>query len=470
MTSGDRAAIPETSCGVAKEDEPTGAKENTADGVQCVSVARAVPMPTDHLKSEESLLHGDSSRQTADPDSAPTDGQQLLGTPTPRLSARMESRIQPSWQSNHTLGRAYANNSRIVNTEKPVQPPWQYSPSLGGQYLYNPQTDQIVLRNGQHLYRPPHISRASLSSASYGGPFPPKKTVPLPGLNSTYTSAVIQQQDHRLNLTNPERQGHGIQISSWDSERLDPSYMVRKKQFFAVGRVFLVLWSEPSNRAESVNTQHPGTVLNHFGEPVFSKVRRFVVVREGNGYCSALPINTYGGRGVAKPGIKKSEHAIVYTGRTPPQPSRAEFPRGNEMGMLPIGIRVDPERLGDRLDSMARLDLAAVHTVHHSVKAKSFGIVNQVSTVDLLRQFMIIWMRGRELPVPIRSAPNDKVGINAGDHQIEESEDDDDNETDDNSEDDDKDEKSDDHSAIESHSKEADKHAKLDSKGDSTMR
>lgn len=286
-----------------------------------------------------------------------------------------------------------------------------------------------------------------------------------------------QQQTPGPSLAYPGQQEKIVHSS------LSPEFTVRPKRFFAIGRVFLVLWSEPANALGAVTGWQSGTVLNHLGERVFSKVRRFIVIREGNGSCTALAISTYSGRGVAKRGVNKSEHVIVYTGKTPPRPQKDEFPRRNEKGMELAPIRIDPDIPQDRLDPMARLDLAAVHTVQHNIKAKSFGIVNSRSKADLLLNFRTVWMKEPHVHTSIRSAPNDKVsdekrapvliGTNEGDDQIEDSEDDDDDdddETDDDTEDDIKDEKFDDHRAIESQSKEADKHPKLDSKGGLTIR
>jgi hypothetical protein len=60
---------------------------------------------------------------------------------------------------------------------------------------------------------------------------------------------------------------------------------------------------------------------------VHSKVRWFVVIREGGYHCGALPIATYGGQGVAKRGVVKSEHGIIHTGKNIPRPNANELPK-----------------------------------------------------------------------------------------------------------------------------------------------
>jgi hypothetical protein len=199
-----------------------------------------------------------------------------------------------------------------------------------------------------------------------------------------------------------------------NAERLFPEYIVRPSRFFSLGRVFLVLWAEPaggngpngSNAGTVVTMQEQGTIRNHLGELVFSKVRRFVVIRQSDQYCNALPITTYSGRGVAKRNVVKSEHAIIYTGRTPPQPRHDERPARGETGMRSISIRVDPDNQTDRLDPMSRIDFGGVHQVQHNIKTKSLGVVSRQSIEALQSQFANVWrdqLRSRSRPTAGRS-------------------------------------------------------------------
>ena len=174
------------------------------------------------------------------------------------------------------------------------------------------------------------------------------------------------------------------------AERLFPDYIVQPSRFFCLGRVFLVLWAEPVG-GSVVTTLETGTIRNDFGKLVTSKVRRFVVIRQSDQYCIALPIQTYSGRGVAKRGVVKSEHAIIYTGRVPPSPRPEELPTRGEMGMIPVPIRVDPDTATDRLDPMSRIDFAHFSQVQHNVKTKGFGMVSRESIDALKSQFLNVW-------------------------------------------------------------------------------
>ncbi|KAF2768340.1 hypothetical protein EJ03DRAFT_259331, partial [Teratosphaeria nubilosa] len=112
-----------------------------------------------------------------------------------------------------------------------------------------------------------------------------------------------------------------------------------------------------------------------YGSWLYVKPRRFVVIRASDFYCIVLPITSYGGRGVAKEGVRKSNHAIVHIGKQAPQPSIYELPRDGELAMLPYPIRIDPDRPDIRLDSMSRIDFGKVHPIDHKCKVKSLGMV-----------------------------------------------------------------------------------------------
>ena len=60
--------------------------------------------------------------------------------------------------------------------------------------------------------------------------------------------------------------------------------------------------------------------------------------------------------------------------------------------MRPNSIRVDPDERGARLSDLSRVNFGKVYTIEHSVKVKSFGMVNKDSMVALLYQFKDVWM------------------------------------------------------------------------------
>lgn len=185
-------------------------------------------------------------------------------------------------------------------------------------------------------------------------------------------------------------------------ERLFAGYKIRDRpgRFFVQGRVFLVLWTEPAGETNTLITKRePGLTLGRYGERVYSKVRRFVVVREAINYCSALPIVTYGGQGVGKRTVDKSEHAIIHAGDQVPEPLPAELPERGEQPMRARPIRVVPDEPRDRLDPVSRIDFGKIHTIQHNIKVKAFGMVHQHAMDALLTQFTNVW-RPETAPVP----------------------------------------------------------------------
>lgn len=212
----------------------------------------------------------------------------------------------------------------------------------------------------------------------------------------TQVQSLIQKAAPEI-VTPPEMLAEGIiarsrllGTGSGDSEKLDSSFIIRNWRFFCIGRVFRVLWAEPAGANATAIT--PNTFENVLGERVHAKVRRFVVIREGTRCCCALPIFTYGGQGVAKPGVVKSEHGIIYTGKNVPRPTKAELgTSATEERMRSEPIQVDPDTRLNTLDPMSRINFATVSTVQHNVKVSNVGMVNRGSMRILQQHFQNVW-------------------------------------------------------------------------------
>jgi hypothetical protein len=103
------------------------------------------------------------------------------------------------------------------------------------------------------------------------------------------------------------------------SERIDSSYKIRNKDykdFFRIGRVFSTLWTDAlGNNAGKVDPTFVSVVL--YGERVYSKIRRFIVVREGERSVSCLPVTSYASEGIKKSGIRLDEHGFIYSRNKP---------------------------------------------------------------------------------------------------------------------------------------------------------
>ncbi|GAB7325646.1 hypothetical protein MBLNU13_g09625t1 [Cladosporium sp. NU13] len=169
-----------------------------------------------------------------------------------------------------------------------------------------------------------------------------------------------------------------------DSRFSRSDYEVRPGQFFTTGRVFTVSCPEPVD----------GTIL----KPKIlrecmteaSQWQQLVVVRQSRDCCYAVPISTYGGQGVAKRGVKKSDHAVIYAGEQRPFATSAEMPKRGEAGMQPVSIKVELEDTRDRLDPRARVDFGRRICVQHNIRAKPFGVIDPASMKALQYQFMVV--------------------------------------------------------------------------------
>jgi hypothetical protein len=183
-------------------------------------------------------------------------------------------------------------------------------------------------------------------------------------------------------------------------------YKLHPANFFKVGRVFLVLWAEPASKDGKVDSVI-GASQSQLEQRVFSKVRRFVVVREGAQFCHALPISTYSGQGVSKLRVVKSDHAIIHTGPTAPSASPRESPGRGEAPMRSIAIRVDLDSASEKLDPMSRINFGGIHMIQHNVKTKSLGFVNKNSLKNLQLQFDSVFPEGSMATGPTRALNND---------------------------------------------------------------
>ncbi|KAK6434439.1 hypothetical protein LTR95_009378 [Oleoguttula sp. CCFEE 5521] len=135
-----------------------------------------------------------------------------------------------------------------------------------------------------------------------------------------------------------------------------------------------------------------GIVPGRYGEKIYSKVRRFVVIRAGDRSCSALPILTYNHQGAKNKSMDASENGIVFTGKGVP----AGAPR--TLGLLDEPIRVNADDPTDKLDSESMIHYGKIYTIEHNIKVKPFGLVHDIYLRPLLEQFRDVWMRRAGLP------------------------------------------------------------------------
>lgn len=182
-------------------------------------------------------------------------------------------------------------------------------------------------------------------------------------------------------------------------EKLDPRFCVIKepKRFFKVGRVFAVLWSEPAGEQPAGknvdwNDEDDYETIGRFGERVHTKIRRFVVVREGDRHSTCLPLLTYQGQGTLKRGVKPDDHAAVYAENPKNLRSKEKLLAGEKLRKNPFAIIIEDSK--ETIDPLTRINFSKIYTVEHNVKALKIG---RIPDTDLLRKYFIESVAGPEV-------------------------------------------------------------------------
>jgi hypothetical protein len=159
-------------------------------------------------------------------------------------------------------------------------------------------------------------------------------------------------------------------------------FKVHPSKEFRFGSVFKVLWSEPLGEPSGGYESDVSvtTIADaKYGQEVFHKIRRFVVVNDRKGHCVCLPILTYGGKGTWKKGVHPDDHAVIYSSDTPP-----ETP-DEKLNNPPIRVKLTSK--AEKLDRMARINYAKVYTVEHNVKVLFIGNIHNKSLEDFIRTY-----------------------------------------------------------------------------------
>jgi hypothetical protein len=136
----------------------------------------------------------------------------------------------------------------------------------------------------------------------------------------------------------------------------------------------------------------------NYGELVFSKIRRFVVIRERNYSCLCLPLSTYSGQGAAKSDVRAQDHAaayaVGYAGANPE--GRPKLHPLEKLNMQPFPIIV--EEPDERIDPMTRINFGQVFTIQHNLKIARIGRIPK-SHFALLDQYFVDTTVGQPLEI-----------------------------------------------------------------------
>ncbi|KAJ9611585.1 hypothetical protein H2200_004769 [Cladophialophora chaetospira] len=163
--------------------------------------------------------------------------------------------------------------------------------------------------------------------------------------------------------------------------RLNPESPVRvqRHDFFTVGRVFAIMWPEPTGDSrESRSSQAfygPGE-----SNGMRTSLRRLIVVREKDSYCLAVPIVKYDRTDSQNPSTDLSARAIAYVSGTDPQLAPSE----SKLTKTPICIQPGEGAI-HQIASTSRIHFGKLYTVEHALKVMEVGRVSKESMPDFDR-------------------------------------------------------------------------------------
>ncbi|KAB8301557.1 hypothetical protein EYC80_003401 [Monilinia laxa] len=208
---------------------------------------------------------------------------------------------------------------------------------------------------------------------------------PLPNAFGSHVAERLENAKHIYKAPN-----------SGDTETLDSRYKscggLRQDDFWKVGRVFMMLWTEPAAQSKvpgdgaTSNGSHFCTTF--LGQQAYSEIRRFVVVLKGHGSSICCPIHTYSGRATLKPNLPAPNlHTIIYTSLACPDEYGYEVDGYwvfEELTKDPIQVISEREDNEGHLDKLSRLNYSKVYTVEHYVRVLNIGMVASSSMSSLL--------------------------------------------------------------------------------------
>ncbi|TKA75899.1 hypothetical protein B0A55_07212 [Friedmanniomyces simplex] len=133
---------------------------------------------------------------------------------------------------------------------------------------------------------------------------------------------------------------------------------------------------------------------------IFDKPGIYLVIRGGTNSCVVVEVNSYGRQGVAKKGVKKSDHAIIHTTAKSPGPMPTEMLKGSKRkgsGMKSPAVRVVPELLANGklfgLTEDSRINYGKPRELEHYVPIEPLGEVHIDSIDNLYDHIAEIWQR-----------------------------------------------------------------------------
>ena len=178
-------------------------------------------------------------------------------------------------------------------------------------------------------------------------------------------------------------------------KKLSAQYQVPRNgaKFFVTGKVFALLWHEPAGAprnsaggAAAIERDNadeedqlplskiklsPNMTIGPYGEKIYSHIRRMVVIKNRDGYCWCIGINSYSGQGLKKSGLKKREreaHTIIHDCEVPAQ----SLPNEIKPPKRPIAVKMVT---GQSLTRASRLHYGKPYVVEWYTRVMDIGQV-----------------------------------------------------------------------------------------------
>ena len=260
-------------------------------------------------------------------------------------SGRREPYAEDSGRYADEPSEAYFDSSRQTSTS--YQPRDAFEPSSSSRQIGSPQPrhlsprpfdpgtgdpladsfDALHVSSDQYYTHSPIAASASLAStardwqprAASGRREGASFLSPERGASEQIYASHDHHEQEPLSTAQTQQDPLDRVVTASAGETIDPSYQVRTRdwqEFFRIGRVFSTLWTDQlGNNTSKVDPTFVSEVK--YGERVYSKIRRFIVVREGDRAVSCLPVTSYASAGIRKSGIRLNEHGFIYSRNKP---------------------------------------------------------------------------------------------------------------------------------------------------------
>ncbi|KAK3896784.1 hypothetical protein C8A05DRAFT_20319 [Staphylotrichum tortipilum] len=151
-------------------------------------------------------------------------------------------------------------------------------------------------------------------------------------------------------------------------------YRTAHSSEFMPGEIFKIIWTEPvGTRGRSDRSEVPTNASTRFdesGTAFYQGIRRFIVVANDEGHCTAVPILTYERQGCKKRGVKPLKHGIIHQKGRQARP----LPEEPKLGFPPV--RAELYERTENLVKESRVNYAKLQTIEHNVPVLFIGRID----------------------------------------------------------------------------------------------